>query len=98
MKIGVRFVENGSLFSKMAVCSRKKEFVFENGSLKMVVCLRKWESEFDSRRPGGVCQQQSLLSLGPRLCGAVEKMASVEDSCEEVSSCRVGSFTIKYSI
>ena len=64
----------------------------------MVVCLRKWESEFDSRRPGSVYQQQSLLSIGPRLCGAVDKMASVEDSCKEVSSCQVGSFTIKHSI
>jgi len=26
---------------------------------------------------GGVCQQQSLLSNGPRLCGAVDKMATV---------------------
>lgn len=26
---------------------------------------------------GGVCQQQSFLSNGPRLCEAVEKMATV---------------------
>ena len=94
----------------MGVCCRKWEFEFENGSLfsKMGVCFREWEfengslftemGEFGSRRPGGVCQQQSLVSIGPRLCGAVDKMASVEDSCKEVSSCRVCSFTIMYSI
>ena len=43
-------------------------FFVENGSLKM---------ETRDLTVGGVCQQQSFLSNGPRLCEAVEKMATV---------------------
>ena len=80
LKIGVCFVENGCLNSKiMEVCFRKWEF--ENGSLfsKTGNWFRTWESEFDSRRR---FQQQWLLSIGPQ----VDKMASLEDSCKEGSS------------